>query len=99
MALDLATLKTQVNQTLATDDALLTRLLMAATRHVESLLGYTLPTPLPADLEHAVFMVAAHWYEQREETFVGTIVRTPVGVADIIDEHRNYTFGVSDDDE
>lgn len=105
MALDLAGLKAQVNQTQAIDDALLTRLLTAATGHIERLLGYALddttalPDGAPADLELAVYMTAAHWYENREATLVGVTAQAlPMGVDDIIANHRTYTFAAVDDE-
>ena len=101
MSLTLADLKAQTNVTSSSDDALLTRLLAVATKHVERLIGYALsdtealPDGAPADLEHAVYMTAAHWYENREATLVGvTAQQLPIGVAEILAEHRNYTFGL-----
>jgi hypothetical protein len=100
MALALADLKTQTNVTGTADDAILTRLLAAATAHVASELGFAIddevefPDGTPADLEQAVLMVAAHWYENREGSLVGvTAQELPMGVADIIRNHRSYTYG------
>jgi hypothetical protein len=100
IALDLATLKTHCNVTIAVDDALLSRLLDAAKAKVEGDLGYALadttqlPTGAPSDLEQAVLMTAAHWYENREATLVGVIAQTlPHGAEAIIANHRKYTFG------
>jgi len=101
MALDLAGLKAQTNVTGTEDEAVLTRLLAAAQGHVERQLGYLLtdtaklPNGAPADLEHAVYMTAAHWYENREATLVGVTAQPlPFGVPEIIAEHREYTFGL-----
>lgn len=100
MAIDLDALKLQVNQTLATDDALLGRILTAATKHVERQLGFELtdteqlPDGPPEDLEHAVLMVAAHWYENREATLVGVMAMPlPIGVPEILANYRSYSFG------
>ena len=104
MALDLASLKRQCNVVDSSDDVLLDRLLRAARRHVERLLGYglddmiALPDGAPEDLEHAVYLLAADWYENREATITGTIIAPlPFGVREILAEHRNYTFGLGDD--
>lgn len=104
MALDLATLKEHVNQTLDTDDALLTRLLGAAKAKVEADLGFALddtdelPDGAPADLENAVLMTAADWYENREASIVGvTALPLPFGVPEIIANYRTYTFGLPDE--
>ena len=103
MALSLNDLKAHATVSGTTDDAVLTRILGAARKHVERLLGYALddeealPDGAPADLEHAVYMIAADWYENREASITGTIITTlPIGVAEIIAEHRRYTFGLCD---
>lgn len=103
MSLDLDTLKAHCNVTIAGDDQLLTRLLVAAKAHTEGVLGFglddtdELPEGAPADLEQAVLMTAAHWYENREATLVGTLAQQlPIGVSEILDNHRTYTFGATD---
>ncbi|MCR5856573.1 head-tail connector protein [Mesorhizobium sp. J428] len=104
MALDLAGMKAHCNVTGTTDDAVLTRLLAAAQKHVERLLGYALsdtvalPGGAPEDLEHAIYMLAADWYSNREATLVGVTAQPiPFGVASIVAEHRRYTFGLTDE--
>jgi uncharacterized phage protein (predicted DNA packaging) len=104
MALLLADLKAHCNVTGTADDAVLTRLLDAAAKQVERHLGFALdnevelPDGAPADLEHAVYMLAAHWYENREATLVGmTAQPLPFGVNEILAEFRNYTFAAVDD--
>lgn len=99
MTLDLSTLKEHVNQTLDTDDDLLTRLLAAAQKHVERELGYALddatelPDGVPEDLEEAALQIAAHWYENREAALVGVSAMTlPIGAADVIANYRTYSF-------
>lgn len=42
---------------------------------VEFTCGYGAAADVPADLKHAVLMLAAHWYENRETVIVGTTVR------------------------
>lgn len=105
MTLDLATLKAHCNVTGETDDAVLTRLLSAATAHTVRQLGFAIddatefPDGTPADVEQAVLMLAAHWYENREASLVGVTAQSvPLGYAEIIAEHRHYTFGAEDDD-
>lgn len=105
MALDAATLREHLNGVPDTDDVL-TRLLGASTAHIERLLGYKLtdieqlPEGPPADLEQAVLMLAADWYENREASLVGVSAQPiPFGVREIVNEHRNYTFGASSDGE
>lgn len=102
MALIVGDLKTQCNITGADDDAVLDRLLAAATAHIERLLGFKItdeeefPDGTPADLELAILQLAADWYENREATLVGVSAQAiPFGVLDIVNEYRRYTFGVS----
>lgn len=101
MALSLAELKDHCNVTGAADDALLTRLLSVATRMAESEIGYrltdtdALPEGAPADLGHAVYMIAAHLYENREATLIGlTGMALPLGASAILANFRTYTFGL-----
>lgn len=96
-------MKAQLNVTLAEDDALIDGLIAAAEAHTERLLGFTFsatyggagqPT-LPPDLKHAVMMLAAHWYDNREATLVGVTAQAiPFGVSEIVSEHRTFTYGV-----
>tara|TARA_R110002020_G_scaffold5179_4_gene21923 strand:- start:8791 stop:9108 length:318 start_codon:yes stop_codon:yes gene_type:complete len=104
MALTVDDLKTQCNIDGTADDAVLTRLLSTATKHVERSLGFALtdtdqlPDGAPEDLEHAVLMLAADWYENREASLIGVSGQAvPFGVRDIINNYRRYTFGLSDD--
>lgn len=98
MALTLNDLKAQLNVTGNDDNTLLTRLLLVATKQVERQLGFTLASMeggAPADLEHVVLMLAAHHYENREATLVGVSAQAvPFGVQEIVNEYRNYTFGL-----
>lgn len=102
MALTLPDLKAHLNVTSTADDTLLTRLLAVSTAQVERQLGFKLSSmegDAPADLEHAVYMLAADHYENREASLVGVaITAIPFGVRDIINEYRNYTFGVCGDE-
>lgn len=83
------------------DDALLTRQIEAAQSHIERLIGFRIEEsfggedqdPIPPDLVEAVSMLAAWWYDQRETAVTGTIVASvPFGVAEIINEYREFTF-------
>lgn len=100
MALDVDALKTHLNGVPAEDEAMLDGLLGAATGHVQRVLGFDLddegelPDGTPPELEQAVLMLAAHWYENREATLVGVSAQSvPHGVTEILAEHRRYTFG------
>ncbi len=99
---DLDLLKQHLNVDYDTDDGLLETYLMNASKHIESQLGYALddtdewPGGPPADLDQAVLMLAAHWYENREATMVGTAaaaMELPFAVSAIVANYRTYTFG------
>lgn len=78
-------------------DAVLTRLLNAATSHVASMLGVDNDAPAEV-VDQAILMLAAHWYENREASTVGVTAQSlPLGFDDLIANHRNYTFGLADE--
>ncbi|HCO54689.1 MAG TPA: DNA-packaging protein [Pelagibacterium sp.] len=104
MALTTDDLKNQINMGTdggdAIDTAVLPKVLAAATKHVENFIGYALddteklPDGAPADLEHAVLMIAAHWYEERETVLVGVSGQEiPFGASQILGEYREYSYG------
>ncbi|WP_029042568.1 head-tail connector protein [Cucumibacter marinus] len=104
MALTTDDLKNQINMGAgggdAIDTAVLPKVLEAATKHVEKVIGYTLddtdklPDGAPGDLEHAILMIAAHWYEERETVLVGVSGQEiPFGASQILGEYREYTYG------
>lgn len=107
MAITADDLKAHMNMTEPLDEidaVVLPRVLGAAKAHIERLLGFKLtdteelPDGPPADLELAVLMLAADWYENREASLIGITGRpVPFGVQDIVAEYRRYTFGVSND--
>lgn len=88
------------------DDLYLDRLILSAQSHIEALLGYALEeryppagspavSTVPAPLAHAVLMLAAHWYENREATLIGvSAVDIPHGVWEIVTNYRNW-WGVA----
>jgi hypothetical protein len=99
MALTAADLRAHLNG-VPEGDVVLTRLISASEGHLARLLGFAtddairFPDGTPADLEQAVLMLAGHWYENREATLVGvTAQELPLGVAEIVREHREWTFG------
>jgi uncharacterized phage protein (predicted DNA packaging) len=104
MAIDLAALKLHCNVVGTDDDAVLTRLLAAATSHLQGQLGFAIDDDEEldasgiADVEQAVIMLAAHWYENREASIVGvSIMSVPMGVADIIANRRRYSFAAGEE--
>lgn len=100
MALSADQLKAHLNGVPEEDEPMLVRLLGAATAHVERVIGYRLtdteelPEGPPEDLEQAVLMLAADWYENREASVVNaSVMPVPFGLSEILAEYRRYTYG------
>jgi uncharacterized phage protein (predicted DNA packaging) len=104
MAVDIDDLKAQLVVEGSDDDGILARLLTAATYFVQSQIGFAIddaaefPDGTPADLEHAILMIAASWFENREAVISGTIIASvPMGVDEIVANYRRYSFGAADE--
>jgi hypothetical protein len=106
MALTVDDLIAHLNATgIPADDAemaLRQRMLDGASAHIGNLLGFAVddadqsPDGTPADLETAILMLAAYWYDNRETGFISTAaqaIEVPFSVWAIVNEHRNYSFG------
>jgi hypothetical protein len=103
MSVSLADMKTHLGITPDmgdADDAMIQKQLGAAGAHVARLLGFALdhgeqfPNGTPADIDQAVKLLAAHWYENREATLVGVSAEPiPFGVIEIVREYRTFTYG------
>lgn len=89
-------LKQQLNITDDTDDALLDRIAATALVSLANDIGAETPAAyedLPAPLQHAVMLKAAHFYENREATLVGFSAQTmPMGYADLIETYVRRVF-------
>lgn len=46
----------------------------------------------PADVLQAALMIAAHWFENRENSFPGTIAEIPLDAQEILVNHRRWAF-------
>lgn len=95
---ELDDMKAHLGVTSDEDDVLIDGKIKAAQAHIERLLGFKIaimfPDEIPADLIEAVRQLTAHFYENREATLVGVTAQVlPLGVADIVAEHRIYTYG------
>lgn len=87
----------------AWNDGVIAAMNVAAKAHIERLLGYRIEDrfdlnssnpPPPASLQHALKMLVAHWYENREAVAVGISAQeVPFGVWEIVNEFRDYSFG------
>ena len=71
----------------------------AAQNHVERLLGFKIEEtfggvdqePIPDSLKEAVLQLACWWFENRE-TVESRDEMLPFGVAEIVNEYREWTF-------
>lgn len=91
---DIALLKAHLNIVGTEDDTLLSQKLAAAEAFATSYCGETFTDPLPAAVEQAVLMLAAHWYENREAAVVGATASTiPFGVHQLLSPHRVQVTG------
>lgn len=50
------------------------------------------PYDPPADVLQATLMIAAHWYENRENSFPGNINDIPLDAQEILLNHRGWAF-------
>ncbi|MGV8944667.1 head-tail connector protein [Thermomonas sp.] len=88
--MDLVTVKQQLDVTRTDQDALLQGYIDAAKVHIEQHCDRTIVTAAPVDdsqmlatpdVEQALLMIVAHWYENREAVATGTIATViPIGV-------------------
>lgn len=81
------------------------RLIDAAQNWLETQLGYKIAdkyppsgSPLlstvPPAIDHAILMMVAHWYANREATLVGVnAAPLPLGVSEIIQDYRDWSWG------
>lgn len=102
MTVNLAIAKAHLNITTDIDDALVTRLIAAATDWFERQLGYVIAerysSVVPPALDQGVLLMTAHWYANREATLVGVNAQTlPLGVSDIVNDYRDWSWGEADE--
>lgn len=97
MTVSLDDAKAHLNVTFDTDDALITRLIGVASDWLERQLGYQIadryPDGVPPAIDHAVLLMIAHYYENREGALVGVSAQTlPFGVIDIVNDYRDWSW-------
>ena len=97
MTVSLDDAKAHLNVTFDTDDALITRLIGVASDWLERQLGYRIadryPDGVPPAIDHAVLLMMAHYYENREGALVGVNAQTlPFGVIDIVNDYRDWSW-------
>lgn len=70
------------------DDAAITAMIAAASDHLTSVGVDTTTPPVPPSVEHAVLMLVAHWYENREAVSDVKTAAVEIGVDRLIQPYR-----------
>lgn len=101
MIVTLSAMKLHLGITDPYDDSLITGKIEAAQDHIERLLGFKIELtfggvdqdPVPPSLKEAVKQLAAHWFENREATVMGSSMNeVPFSVSEIVREFRGWSF-------
>jgi uncharacterized phage protein (predicted DNA packaging) len=85
---DLAAAKAYLHIDHGDDDAVLTRLIAAASDHLSSIGVDMEADPLPPSVEQAQCLLIGHFYENREATGPRDVVAIDIGVDRLIAPHR-----------
>ncbi|WDR05624.1 head-tail connector protein [Devosia rhodophyticola] len=94
----LADLKNQLSMTADddVDDDFIAAKIAAAETYTTAMIGAETPVAYDeasADLRQAILMLAAHWFENREASTIGTSAAiVPMGYADLVATHRKWVF-------
>lgn len=76
------------------DDVVLGRMVEAANSHVSALIyPDDEPDQAPPDIAQAALLIAGHWYMNRENASDGALVDIPLNAAEILANHRAWSFG------
>jgi len=78
------------------DDLVLGRMVSAANAHVSALVypdAEDEPETPPADIVQAALLIVGHWYMNRENAAEGALVDIPLIAAEILANHRAWSFG------
>ncbi len=60
---------------------------------IEFVCGYADATKIPADIKEAMHLMVGHWYANKEDSLVGTIiVKIPNGAETLLFRHRDLEF-------
>ncbi|GAB1717545.1 MAG: Uncharacterized phage protein [Nitrobacter sp.] len=91
-------LKAQTNTTFNDDDDVLQHYLDSAEEYVRGFLdvdpeAQDPPLPVPDTVNQAVLLIAAGWYETRENAVPDTLREIPFGARELLNQVRGWTFG------
>lgn len=75
-------------------DSAITAIVDAANAHVTGFLTIEDEEAYeaPADVKQASLLIASHWFENREDSFPGTIHKVPLDAHEILLNHRGWAF-------
>lgn len=76
------------------EDVAASQIVNAANDYVTGLLDLdeTEPYVPPADVKQAALLIAAHWWENRDNSFPGSIDDIPLDAEEILLNHRGWAF-------
>lgn len=77
------------------EDSAIALKVAAVNSYIISFLASPLPDDwtAPNELVQAAFLVASHWWENREATATSQLLDIPIGASDLIANHREWVFG------
>lgn len=78
------------------DDTVIGRMVDAANQHISGLVypdAEDEPEIPPADIVQAALLIVGHWYMNRENAVEGSLVDIPLNAAEILANHRAWSFG------
>lgn len=94
--LDITYVKEYLKVDFTEDDNLINLFIVAAKSYVETMLGYKLSVyttteEIPAELNVAILMITAHWYDNRQIQQVGTLgIEMSLSVHALVDAHKDH---------
>jgi hypothetical protein len=91
-------LKAQVRAEFADEDDVLQHYLDAADKYVRGFLdvdpeAQDPPLPVPDTVNQATLLIAASWYDTRENAVPDTLREIPFGARELLSQVRGWTFG------
>lgn len=89
---DLAAAKAHCRVDHDDDDVAITAMIAAASDHLTSVGVDTTTTPVPPAVEHAVLMLVAHFYENREAVKEAATAAVAIGVDRLIQPYREVNL-------
>ncbi len=91
--IDLSEFQAHVRITDTDEDASAQAIVDAANAYVTALIAPDEDYVPPADVKQATLLIAAHWWERRETAIAEGLHDIPLNAANILVNHRSWSFG------